>query len=862
LNVKLQLPKTGLGARLLKTPLRRRLVIGSVVLFFVTAAIFIFYYNRYASMIQDKLEAGPFADMTVVYSAPRQVTVGETISAPEIAAYLRRAGYSNDSNRSRVGWYRLRPDGIEVNPGPAAYDDEGAVVKVASGKVTSIVSLHDNRKRTQFLLEPEVISNVFDKQRNKRRIVRYEDIPAVMKNALLSAEDKNFFSHPGFDPFGILRAAYRDITQGKREGASTITQQLARTLWLGNEAGWGRKIPETLITLHLEQRLTKEQIFEYYSNSIDLGHQSSFWVRGFAQAAQAYFGKELSQIEAHEAAMLAGLPQGPSIYDPFRHPERALTRRNIILRAMHTNSYLDDAQLEVALSKPLSVIPEAAETSDAPYFVDLVTQELGTKFADRDFSKGAYKVYTTLDMDLQRDAVEAVRKGIKETDAQWTKRNKAYGTEKFPKAQVALIALDTQTGEILAMQGGRSYGETQFNRALAKRQPGSSFKPFVYAAALSTGLDHSRADIITPATSILDEPTTFWFDGKPYNPKNHGGYRGDVTLRYALAHSLNIPAVKLAQKVGYGQVVKVARNAGMNLQIRPTPSIALGSYEVTPLEIAGAYTIFANNGKLLKPSMLKAIRASEGGHVFESKIEKKQALDPRVAYLTYSLMQEVLRSGTGAGASKYGFHLPAAGKTGTSFDGWFVGFTSRIICAVWVGFDDNRDFELEGARSALPIWGEFMARAHKHREYSVVHTPPVPDGIVTVTIDATTGELAGPSCPRTFTEHFIAGTQPQQPCHEHGGGRSGTSGGQTISSGWDPVQPTDGTTTVAAAVQSPKPAGPASAVASAPRAIVRPAPTPAPKRAKSKVIPVTPEAKASAPPKPKSVWERAVGLFK
>ena len=818
--------------------MRRAVVITFLLFTIVGGGTFIYYYNLYANMIHDKLEAGPFADMSVLYAAPRPVTTGESITPPEIAAYLRRAGYSENNNRSSVGWYRLRPDGIEINPGPEAYDSEGAVIKVADGKVTEILSQHDNRKRTQFLLEPEAISNLFDKQRQKRRIVRYADIPQVMVDAVLSAEDKNFFAHPGFDAFGILRAAYRDIVEGKMEGASTITQQLARTLWLGDERGWRRKVPETLITLHLEQKLDKKEIFEYYANSIDIGHQSTFWVRGYAQGAQAYFGKDLSQIQLKEAAMLAGLAKGPSLYDPFRHPDRALQRRNIVLKLMRENGKITDQQLEEATASPLGVIPEAAESSDAPYFVDLVTSNLETQFKGRDFRTTSYKIYTTLDLDLQQDAVAAVRKGMPLVDEQWVKRNKNYGTAKFPKAQAALIALDAETGEVLAEVGGRSYGETQLNRALALRQPGSSFKPFVYAAAMETGLDPSSPHVLTPASTVLDEETTFWFDDKPYEPGDHGKYQGNVTLRYALAHSLNIPAVKIAETVGYNKVVDVARAVGLNRNIKATPSIALGSYEVTPLEIAGAYTVFANEGQLLKTSMIKAIRAADGNRVYQSKVEKKDAMDPRVAYLVYSLMQEVLRSGTGAGVSRYGFVLPAAGKTGTSRDGWFVGLTSKIICAVWVGFDDNRDFVLEGARSALPIWGEFMARAHKHREYSNVHSIQPPDGVVTVEVDADTGELATTACPRVRTEVFITGTQPVQGCRQHG------RGGQTIISanfGADPE--------------------PVEVAQASPKEQARSAPRSRPRTSKQeKVIPIAPAPK-EAPKPAKGFWGRAMELF-
>jgi penicillin-binding protein 1B len=839
LAIKLRLSKKSSVGKWLASPWRRRLLLATGLLIATAAGVFIYYYNYYADLIQAKLEAGPFADMSVLYAAPRPITTGERIETAEIAAYLRRAGYSEDSNRSPVGWYRLRADAIEINPGPEAFQDEGAVIKVSHGEVTEILSQHDHRTRSQYLLEPEPISNLFDKQRQKRRIVRFDDIPPVMVHAALSAEDSSFFEHLGFSATGILRAAYRDIVEGKMEGASTITQQLARTLWLGNERGWRRKIPETLITLHLEQRLTKQQIFEYYANSIDVGHQSSFWVRGYAQGAQAYFGKDLRQVTIPEAALLAGLAKGPSFYDPFRNPERALARRNTVLGLMRDNRYITEEQYRQAIAAPLGVKPEAAETSDAPYFVDLVTATLERQFPQRNFRGEAHKIYTTLDPELQRDLVEAVRKGMPLIDEQWRRRNKKYGTKEFPRAQVAAIALDTTTGEVLALVGGRSYGESQLNRALAKRQPGSSFKPFVYAAALSSGLDSSSPAVLTPASTVLDEPTTFWFDDKPYEPRDHDKPKGVVTLRYALAHSLNIPAVKVAEMVGYDEVARTARAAGLNVNIKPTPSIALGAYEVTPLEIAGAYTVFANQGRLLKPSFIKAIRDARGARVFQSKIEAVDALDPRVAYLVQNMMQEVLRSGTGAGASRYGFNLPAAGKTGTSRDGWFVGFTSRILCAVWVGFDDNRDFELEGARSALPIWADFMTRAHKHREYANVHPLPAPDGVVTVEVDADTGELATGACRRVRSEVFIAGTQPVQLCHLHGGG------GQTHISSWEDIVPSQ----PALARADPTPPSAASS---------------RPVRPKAKVpqsIPIPPRAEPPAQA-PKSLWRKALDLFR
>ena len=622
------------------------------------------------------------------------------------------------------------------------------------------------------MLEPELMTNLFDRGRVKRRVVQYDEIPQVMVNALLSAEDKHFFQHKGFDPLGIVRAVYVDVKQRRNtQGASTISQQLARTLWLGPERGIQRKIPETLITMYLEQKLTKQQIFEYYANAVYLGNVGSFSINGFGEGAQAYFGKDLKHITLPEAATLAGLINSPTHRNPFYFPDKAKERRNVVLKAMRENGKITQRELEDALAAPLRVTREAAESTDAPFFVDLVHQTLQNRFQDRDFQTNSYRVYTTLDMNLQRDAVAAVKEGIKETDEQWKRRNKKYGTnEDNPLAQVALICLDAETGELKALVGGRNYGVSQLDHALSKRQPGSSFKPFVYAAAFTQSLA-GGAHVLTPASTVVDEETTFWYnDQPPYEPHNHNGhYLGPVTLRTALAKSLNIPAVKVAEIVGYDKVAQTARAAGLVDQ-KPTPSIALGSYEVTPLEIAGAYTVFTNHGYRVKPSFIKTIRDEHGAAIFDETPERKFAIDPRVAYLVENMMEEVLRSGTGADVYRRGFTLPGAGKTGTSRDGWFAGFTSKLICVVWVGFDDNRDFKLEGARSALPIWAEFMKQAHTLREYHNVHGFSAPDGIVTADIDPDSGQLATANCPKTRSEVFIAGTQPIETCSLHGGG--------------------------------------------------------------------------------------------
>jgi len=754
-------------------------IILGVCVFAFCAAIVAFSYNymHYARLIDAKLQDGPFSNTSKLFADSEAVNVGDDSSPEEIAARIRRAGYG-ESRTNRMGWFRVKPDSIEIYPGGDSYfQEEAGLIRFQEGRVSQIISLRDNTERPAYLLEPELITNLFDSKREKRRIVHFQEIPPLIVNAVLSAEDKRFFQHAGFDPLRILKSAYVDIKSGRNAmGASTLSMQLARSLWLTTERTWRRKIPEIFITLHLERKLTKEQIFEHYANTIYIGQVSSFAVHGFGEGAQAYFGKDLRQLTLPEAALLAGLPQSPSRYNPFRNSQTATTRRNIILRMMRDNGYINEEQLQSALKAPLGVNTNGLRSDDAPYFVDLINEKLVEQFQDHDFQGNTYRVYTTLDTRLQQAAVQAMSEGLAEVDALLLKRGRTPA-KGWPQVQAAMVVLNARTGEVKALVGGRDYGHSQLNRALAKRPPGSSFKPFVYAAVLRSTLEDS-AHPITTTTTVVDEPTTFWYDEKPYEPNNFKSeFHGTVTLRQAITKSMNIPAIKFAEMVGYDHVVKMARDAGMNRDIKATPAVALGAYEVQPLEIAGAYTVFSNNGIYAPPRFIRVIRNQDGREIFTSKPRERQALDPRVSYMMVNLMEDVVRTGTGAGIRSRGFALPAAGKTGTSHDGWFAGFTSELICVVWVGYDDNRELGLEGSKSALPIWTSFMKKAHKFRPYRNARPFEAPDGIVTVAVDPPTGKLAGAGCSAPpKQEVFLAGTQPLEYCN-------GSSATQV--SGWD-----------------------------------------------------------------------------
>jgi penicillin-binding protein 1B len=536
--------------------------------------------------------------------------------------------------------------------------------------------------------------------------------------------------------------------------------QLARSFWLDQDKTWSRKLQEIVIAAELERRFTKEEILQLYANEVYLGRRGSFSIHGFGEAARAYFAKDVRNLTIPEAATLAGIIQRPSYYNPFRYPERVKDRRDLVLNLMHANGYLTAAQLETAKATPITPKPLEAESAEAPYFVDMVNNELQEQFQDWDFANNAYRIYSTLDLDLQNAAGEAITSGMAPLLKRFSRKKKT----KPNLPQVALICLDPHTGAIKALVGGRNYAESQLNRVFAKRQPGSTFKPFVYASALEMTA-RGRGTEITAASTFLDEPTTFTFNRQPYQPANFGErYLGTVTLRQALINSLNIPTIKVAEKIGYQPVVDVARAAGITTPLQATPSLALGSYEVPPIELAEAYTIFSNGGKHAKRFWVNSIRDGSNKLVYTNKPVANPAISEQVAYIVTAIMEDVVQRGTAAAVRSRGFRAPAAGKTGTARDGWFAGFTSELLTVVWVGFDDYSDLDMEGSKSALPIWTEFMKRAHRLPQYSRPKPFKEPAGLVKARIDTSTGLLAGAECYNVATEYFVSGTQPKKTC--------------------------------------------------------------------------------------------------
>jgi penicillin-binding protein 1B len=803
-TIKIKIPKgngekAGKGFRgIPRDPVLRAALAAFLILAVSFTVLFSYFYIKYDRIIEKRFRSPVFANSAKIYALPKTVREGEEIHAREIETELRRAGYSdgssngsgdgssNKAGQSALGSFRLLNDGIEITPGPESYHSpEAARISIHDGQVDRISS--NGHDLSAYELEPQLVTSLFDsEQRSKRQLVKYNEIPPVMVQAVLAIEDRSFFEHSGVNFVRFFGAVLADLTrrvglshQKFDQGGSTLTMQLSRGFFLNPEDKTvRRKLTEMLISEELERKFTKQQIFEIYADWVPLGQRGSFAISGLAEASQAYFNKELKDVTLPEAALLAGIIQRPSFLSPYRHPERALERRNLVLESMVETHAITREQADKAKAVPLKLAPPNVEASDAPYFVDLVRDQLISKFNENELNDQSYRIYTTLDPDLQKAAAQAVESGIKLVDEQVTKLRtkrvkvgKKYETTVMPgpQAQVAMVVLDPHTGAVLALVGGRDYGWSQLNHAVAKRPTGSIFKPFVYAAAMNTALDGSQT-VLTPASTVTDEPSSFAYGDQIYEPRNYKEeYRGEVTLRYALANSLNNATVKVAEQVGYDKVAELARTAGI-ASVKATPAMALGSYDASPMDMAGAYTAFSNNGVRLSPILLRSVRDGKGDVIANYTTDQRPVLDPRIAYVMTNMMEGVINNGLGYTAVRLrGFMLPAAGKTGSSHDGWFAGYTSNLLCIVWVGYDDYSDLRLSGAMTAAPIWTEFMKKAAVLPQYAGMREFQQPTGVVDVQLDKLTNRLATPSCTDDYVSAFVAGTEPHDTCDAQAG---------------------------------------------------------------------------------------------
>jgi penicillin-binding protein 1B len=613
------------------------------------------------------------------------------------------------------------------------------------------------------VLEPEILTSADDVPGEEVRPIRLGDVPRALRNAVLAAEDHRFFEHRGLDPFGLARALWVNVRAGRVvQGGSTITQQLVKSRLLTQERTLGRKLREAWLAWLIEWRYDKAEILEAYLNEIYLGHRAGIGVRGVGAAARAHLGKEVHELTLADAALLAGMIRAPNSTSPLLDRRRAAERRDAVLARMRELGLITEAEHDRARAEPIRPRPAAAAApgQTAPYFTDHARREAESRL-EGGLGGRPVEIVTTLDLTLQRLAEAAVARGL---DRLETRRPHLRTQEAGDRLQAALVAIDTRTGQIRAMVGGRDYHTSQFNRAtLAARQPGSAFKPFVYLAALRHR--GNRRPRLTPASLVEDSPVTLTVKGRTWSPRNYDDrYEGRVTVRRALEASLNAATVRVAEATGLPAVVATATALGIRSEMAPVPALALGAFEVSPLELAGAYLPLASAGWRRETFSVATVQARDGRQLLAAPgNHAERVISAAEAYLLTSLLEGVVRTGTAAGA----VDLPAvAGKTGTTNEGhdaWFVGYSSTLLTLVWTGFDSGRSPGLTGTQAALPIWTDFMRRA-----LDVYPAPgfTVPEGISAASIDPTTGKLATPSCPLTAREVFLSGTEPQ-PCDEH-----------------------------------------------------------------------------------------------
>jgi penicillin-binding protein 1B len=733
----------------------------------------------FARIVDARLQGERVRALPRVLARPFEIRRGQWLSAQQLVDRLNDLGYSERATAAQPGEFsrldetitlvartgaaagrRLRVHiGRQAAGLPAPVGPDG---KPAPVNAVARLEIEGGDTIDRLELERPLLTTIITTSREKRRRVSLSLIPRQMVQAVLAIEDRRFYDHPGIDPIRIVGAIITNI-KGDRPylvGGSTLTQQLVKNFFLTPEKSYRRKFQEQFLSVVLETRATKDDILELYLNEVYLGQRGSYAIHGVAEASRAFFGKDVTNLSLAEAATIAGVIQAPSRHSPFSSATRSRDRRNVVLQAMADAGYVSQAAAERAGREPIQTVARAMET-EAAYFVDLLGQQLADQYPGLLGGTRSVDISTTLDVSLQRIAQEAVQSGAAALDAQLA-RKQVPG-----QAQIALIALEPQTGDILAYIGGRSYGQSQFNRPVnARRQPGSAFKPFVYLAAFETAAADGRTDL-TPAALVDDEPSTFAFEDQTWTPRNYEDeYDGFITLRRALAMSRNLATVRAAETVGFDKVAALWKRFGTSTQPKPYPSIVLGVFEVTPFEVAAAYTVFPNGG-VMRP--LRTVTRLESGG---ADLPLKQEAAPRIAradttYLVTSMLRSVINEGTAASARGMGFGHDAAGKTGTTNDlrdAWFVGFTPHLLTAVWVGFDDNQPVGLSGSQAALPIWTRFMMAALAGRPNVGFAAP---DGIVFVTIDRDTGKLAQPGCPRVYNEAFIAGTEPAEACELH-----------------------------------------------------------------------------------------------
>jgi penicillin-binding protein 1B len=725
------------------------------VLLFALAAFLVFHTLRFTALVDLRLQGKQAERPSWVYARPFQIHKGQRLSKDDLISVLNDLGYrqvaslGEDPGSFQVldSAVRLRRRGRAPLRASVAFDEPW---------ISALRTDPGGEALESLTLEPVPVATLFGRDRTKKRWVELEAIPAQVISAVLATEDRRFFEHTGYDPIGIVRALVHDLSRGEMEqGASTLTQQLVKNYFLSPERTLRRKLLEAYLAVILESRTDKNDILELYLNDVYLGQRGSFGIHGVAQAAQIFFAKDLKNLSVAEAALIAAVIRAPNASSPFDHPKTALNRRNVVIDQLRNSGYLTEDGAENEKHAPLGIVEGSVDQGEAPYFVDALRKELLETYDAARINSLGLRIRSTMDRHLQNAARKAVLEGLEEIAGKLP----GHGA----LAQAALVAMRPSTGDVLALVGARSYGSSQFNRATeARRQPGSAFKPFVYLAAFE------RDSRLGPSSIVMDEPKTFRQGGRAWTPSNYTGrFEGAVSYRRALSLSLNVATAAVGEKVGFSRVVELWSSMGMKSRLEPYPSVVLGSFEVTPLELASAYAVLANGGKSVEPRFFTSVEDSSGKTLGENPPRSERVVSPESAYLVTDLLRTAIDAGTGRDIRARGLDLDVAGKTGTTndtHDAWFVGYTPELVAAVWVGYDDNRELGLSGAEAALPLWARFMKAALAGSPRETFAPPP---GIVRAEIDPATGKRASRSCPRRVREVYRRESAPTELCPLH-----------------------------------------------------------------------------------------------
>ena len=707
-----------------------------------------------------------------IYSDAFELRPGGRPEGSGLVSRLKRLGYvRRDGAVPAPGEFRLTGSGIDIGlrgfrDPSGTYPARTVRLELVGGTIDRIVRLDDGRPLPAAALEPELLGRYAGGVLGERRHVALRELPDAVVSSVLAVEDARFARHFGLDPFGIARALWANVRGGRIvQGGSTITQQLAKNLFLTPERGYVRKANEAVLAILLELRLSKEEILELYLNEVYLGRAGSIGIYGVSQGARAFFGKSVRDVSVAEAATMAGVIHSPNAYSPIRHPERATKRRDLVLGLMHENGWLDEKALAAARRESLRVRDDGAhQPLAAPFFVDEALRRVRRMGYDPETVRGL-SVYTTVDLEAQRRAEEALSRRLAELE-----RGHARLRRGDDRLEGAAVVVEAATGFVRAMAGGRDFGRSQFNRVTrSRRQPGSAFKPFVYLAALDD--PHQR---ITPSTVIRDEPLTLRVGRKSWSPTNYDGkFLGEVTVRQALEGSRNVPTVALATRIGLGPIATLARLSGLRGE-PVVPAMVLGAAEVSLLNLAAAYTVFPNLGEVVRPALIRGVVADDGRVLYRDELRRLRVATAPAAYVTSHLLEGVVDRGTGAAVRRLGLTGDLAGKTGTTNDekdAWFVGYSPEWVAGVWVGFDDGTPIGLTGSAAALPVWVDLMREI---LDFTATRRFEIPPGVVFRDVERESGLLATWRCPDSVSEAFLAGTEPTATCDGlWGWGRAG-----------------------------------------------------------------------------------------